>query len=194
MAFDLHTGALILGALAVLVALLGGALVRTAVLRGVLGIAGLALLAWGTLPYLSRTPPAVAVSAPQPAAAPAAPAAPTPTSLPGAPGRAAAAAIEDCNAPNPPSIPDGLKASRAEMVAAHTTFQNYDAATKTYTVCVDAVVDKVTRQFPQAGADELQTVKVLGLGAHNQVIDQEQALADQFNAQVKAFKAKHPGS
>jgi len=190
MAFDLHTGALILGALAVLVALLGGALLRAATLRGVLGIAGLALLAWGALPYLSRPQPALAASAPQPAAAPAAQ---TPASLPGAPGRAAAAAIEDCNAPSPPTVPDGSKASRAEMVAAHTTFQNYDAATKTYTVCVDAVVDNVTRQFPQAAAQDLQTVKVLGLGAHNQVIDQEQALADQFNAQVKAFKARHPG-
>ena len=191
MAFDLHTGALILGALAVLLALLGGALLRAAALRGVVGIAGLALLAWGALPYLTRPQAGLPVSAPQPAAVQAA--STPPEALPGAPGRAAAAAIEDCNAPSPATVPDGSKVSKAEMVAAHTAFQNYDAATKTYTDCVDAVVEKITQQFPQAGADDLKTVKTLGIGAHNTVIDQEQALADQFNAQVKAFKALHPG-
>jgi hypothetical protein len=189
MAFDLHTAALIAGALAVLVALLGGALLRAGALRGVVAIAGVALLAWGGLPWLSHPQPATAVTEPAPVAQ-----APTaPTSLPGAPGRAAAAAIEDCNAPSPPTVPDAAKASRAEMVAAHTAFQAYDAATKTFTGCVDAAVDRITRQFARAGADELNTVKVLGLGAHNQAIDQEQALADQFNTQVRAFKAKHPG-
>ena len=189
MAFDLHTGALILGALALLVALLGGALLRAAALRGVVGVAGLALLASGALPYLSRPQPQL--SAPPPAGGRVAPTAPS--ALPGAPARAAAAAIEDCNAPSPPAVPDGLKVSKAEMVAAHTAFQSYDSATKTYTVCVDAAVEKIAQQFPQASADELHTVKVLGFGAHNTVIDQEQALADQFNAQIKVFKAKHPG-
>ncbi len=190
MAFDLHTGALILGALALLLALFGGALVRAAALRGVLGIAGLALVLWGALPHLSRPQRPASVSAPQavaPAAAAAAPA------LPGAPARAAAAAMEDCNAPDPPAVPDGAKVSKAEMVAAHTAFQKYDAATNAYAACVDAVVVKVTQQFPGADADELKTVKVLGIGAHNTVIDQEQALADQFNAQLKTFKARHPG-
>src|SRR5579863_3734775 len=189
MAFDLHTGALILGALAVLVALLGGALLRSGALRGVLAIAGAALIAWGALPYLSRAQPLVSVNPPPPVAAQATPAPP----LPGEPARAATVAFEDCSVPNPPTLPDGARASKAEMVAAHTEFQKYDAATNTYTACVDAAVEKITRQFPQATAEDLRTVKVLGIGAHNTVIDQEQALADQFNAQLKAFKARHPG-
>jgi hypothetical protein len=195
MAFDLHTAALIVGALALLVALLGGALLRTGAVRGIVAIAGVAVLAWGALPYLAHPQPPVPTSELGPTAAQptAAQPAASPPPLPGAPGRAAAAAIEDCNAPNPPAVPDAAKASRAEMVAAHTAFQAYDAATKTYTGCVDAAVDRISQQFAQAGADELNTVKVLGLGAHNQAIDQEQALADQFNAQVRAFKAKHPG-
>jgi hypothetical protein len=189
MAFDLHTAALIAGAAAVLLALLGGAFLRAAALRGVLGIAGIALLAWGVLPYLSHPQPLVSVNPPpeplQPAAAP--------PPAPGAPARAATEALEDCNLPNPPAVPDGSRVTKAQMVAAHTAFQAYDAATNTYTHCVDAVVDRITAQFPQASAEDLQTVKVLGIGAHNTAIDQEQALADQFNAQIKAFKAKHPG-
>jgi hypothetical protein len=194
MTFDLHTAAVIVGALAVLVALLGGALLRAGALRGVVGIAGVALLAWGALPYFARpSPPAPTPTPTSDLGHMSAQPATTPPTLPGAPGRAAAAAIEECNAPNPPAVPDAAKASHAEMIAAHTAFQAYDTATKNYTGCVDAAVDKITQQFAQAGADELNTVKVLGLGAHNQAIDQEQALADQFNAQVRAFKAKHPG-
>jgi hypothetical protein len=190
MAFDLHTAALIVGGLAVLVALLGGALLRAGAVRGVVAIAGVALLAWGALPWLA---PHAQPAAPLAVVTPAAPAPSTPAALPGAAGRAAAAAIEDCSAPSPPAVPDAAKASHAEMVAAHTAFQAYDAATKTFTGCVDAAVDRISQQFAQAGADELHTVKVLGIGAHNQAIDQEQALADQFNTQVRAYKAKHPG-
>jgi hypothetical protein len=191
MAFDLHTGALIVGALAVLLALLGGSFLRAVALRTVLGIAGIALVAWGVLPYLSRPQPLVSVN-PPPAPVQAAPSPPAPP-LPGAPAQAATEALEDCSLPNPPSVPDGAKVSKAQMVAAHTAFQAYDAATNNYTHCVDAVVEKITAQFPRASAQDLQTVKVLGIGAHNTAIDQEQALADQFNAQIKAFKAKHPG-
>lgn len=190
MALDLHTAALVVGALAVLAALLAGALLRSGAVRAVVAVAGLALLAWGALPFFPHAPPVTPLGSLT--AAPA-PAAPRTTVEPGTPGRLAAAAIEDCHLPDPPQVPDAAKASRSEMVAAHSAFQAYDSATKTYTGCVDAAVDKITVQFAQAGADELNTVKVLGLGAHNTAIDQEQALADQFNVQVRAFKAKHPG-
>jgi len=36
-------------------------------------------------------------------------------------------------------------------------------------------------------------LKTLHNGAHNTAVDQEQAVADQLNEQVRVFKAKHPG-
>jgi hypothetical protein len=42
-------------------------------------------------------------------------------------------------------------------------------------------------------AEELQMLKTLHNGAHNTAVDQEQAVADQLNEQVRVFKAKHPG-
>lgn len=190
---DLGTAALILGAILLLAALLGGALFKSSAakpVRLILGVAGAALLVYAGLPYLTRSQPAAAL-VPAPLAAPAAPAAAS--ALPGDPQRAVIVALEDCNAPSAPSVPDAAKATRTEMIAAHTAFQQYDAATNAYTHCVDAASDKVLKEFPQASEAELQTVKVLSVGAHNTVIDQEQALADQFNVQVKAFRAKHPG-
>jgi phage-related minor tail protein len=106
----------------------------------------------------------------------------------------AIAALQDCTAATPPAVvPDGGKASREEMVAARTAFQQYDAATNTFLKCVDVAIDGVTKQFPQASAEELQMLKTLHNGAHNTAVDQEQAVADQLNEQVRVFKAKHPG-
>lgn len=190
---DLGTAALILGAILLLAALLGGALFKSSAakpVRLILGVAGAALLVYAGLPYLTRSQPAAAL-VPAPLAAPAAAAAAS--ALPGDPQRAVIVALEGCNAPSAPSVPDAAKATRAEMIAAHTAFQQYDAATNAYTRCVDAASDKVLKEFPQASEAELQAVKVLSVGAHNTVIDQEQALADQFNVQIKAFRAKHPG-
>lgn len=199
MPLDLGTAALTLGALLLLAALFGGAFLKFSAAKAVrliLGVAGAALLLYGALPYLTRAPaPAAAVSGslatPPPTPSPAAPAAAT--ALPGDPQRAVTVALEDCNIPNPPTVPNARTATRTEMIAAHAAFQAYDAATNAYTSCVDAATDKVLKQFPQASEADVQTVKVLGIGAHNTVIDQEQALADQFNVQVKAFRAKHPG-
>ena len=104
-------------------------------------------------------------------------------------------ALQDCVvASPPPEPPDGKKASEEEMLAVRTAFQQYDAATNSYVKCVDLTIAHVTQQFPSASPADLQTLRTLGTGAHNTAIDQEQALADQLNAQVRAFKAKHPGS
>ncbi|SRR5579883_2103623 len=156
--------------------------------RALAGLAGAALLFFGAQPYFSA--PHVeraAALAPVPA-----PAAPT-TSLPGEPGRAATAALEDCVLPSGPSIPDGSKATKSEMLAARAAFVEYDKATSAYAACVDAAIDRIGKQFPDATDLDKQTLRVLGTGAHNTAIDQEQALADRMNAQVREFKAKHPG-
>ena len=42
-------------------------------------------------------------------------------------------------------------------------------------------------------AEEREMLKTLHNGAHNTAVDQEQAVADQLNEQVRVFKAKHPG-
>jgi hypothetical protein len=104
-------------------------------------------------------------------------------------------ALQDCVVASPPPVPpDGKKASEEEMLAARTAFQQYDAATNSYVKCVDLTIAHITQQFPTASPTDLRTLRTLGDGAHNTAIDQEQALADQLNAQVRAFKATHPGS
>jgi hypothetical protein len=107
----------------------------------------------------------------------------------------ATTALEACPVSTAPAIPDGAKASTAQMAAAHSAFQAYDAATNTYTHCVDATVDRIAAQYKgKVPESDLESLAAFAARVHNTTIDQEQAVADQFNTQVRAFKAKHPGA
>jgi hypothetical protein len=129
----------------------------------------------------------------------AAAAAPAPPASPAAPSvdlvQLASSALEDCPESTAPQIPDGTKASSAQMKAAHAAFQAYDASINNYTKCVDAAVARIAAQYKgTASAEDIQSLEAFGGRAHNTAIDQEQAVADQFNTQLRAFKAKRPGA
>lgn len=125
------------------------------------------------------------------AAPPAPPASPPPLSVDLV--QVATSALQDCPEATAPKVPDGSKASSAQMMAAHAAFQAYDAATNSYTKCVDAAVDRISAQYKGSASDaDIQSLQAFGSRAHNTAIDQEQAVADEFNAQLRAFKGKHP--
>ena len=188
---DLRVGALALGALLVLAAVLaprlrgaatGG---RAAAWRRVaLAVAGAALLGWGVIGSLgSRSPSPVA---PAPTAKPA----PAPDLV-----EAASVALQACPRATAPGVPDGTTASRDEMAAATAAFKSFDTATNSYIQCVDAAIDHIAGQYAAvASQDDLHSLKEFGIVAHNTAIDQEKAAVDQFNAQIRAYKAKHPQS
>ena len=82
---------------------------------------------------------------------------------------------------------------RAAAAAAHTAFQAYDTATNNYTHCVDAAVERIVAQYKgTASPADIQSLEAFGNKAHDTAIDQEQAIGDQFNAQIRTFKARHP--
>jgi hypothetical protein len=177
---------LIIGCLLLLVALLGGAIgggrmrtVNATRVRILIALVGVALLA---APFLYRASH-VAGRAP-PAAAPPPPAPPKPNN----PLVVATAAIEKCPLGVAPTIPDAATATREQMLAARKDFQAYDEITKAYAKCVDDAVEQVGKQFPDASG----TLQEFATTAHNTAINQEQAVADELNAQLRAYKAKHP--
>jgi hypothetical protein len=178
---------LVIGCLLLLVALLGGAIgggrMRTANAtraRIVIALVGVVLLA---APYLYRASH-VAGGPAQSAAAPP----PPPPPKPNNPLVVATAAIEKCPLGVAPTIPEAATATREQMLAARKEFQAYDEVTKAYAKCVDDAVEQVGKQFPDASA----TLQEFAATAHNTAINQEQAVADELNAQVRAYKAKHP--
>jgi hypothetical protein len=193
MLFELRIGALVLAALLLLAAVLGarifGDSLRTrggSYFRAAAAVAGAALIIWAAVSYMGSQPQ----PQPQLAAAPPAPLPPT-IDLIGS----ASAAVADCPVATPPSVPDGATASLKQMTAARTAFQAYDGATNSYVHCVDSAIDRIAKQFAkEASQDDLHSLQTFGERAHNTAIDQEQSVADQFNSQVRAYKAKHPKS
>jgi len=187
---ELRIGALAIGAVLLLGALFapllpGGRLrnLGRTWMRAALAAAGAAVLGWGWISFIGSRPPAPATSA-----APSTPA-PAPVDLVDIASRA----LQSCPRATPPAVPDGGKASGEAMVAARSIFQAYDSATNAYVQCVDTTVDGIARQYAGAATqDDLHALREFGLSAHNTAIDQERAIADQFNAQIRTYKAKHP--
>ena len=153
-------------------------------------IAGAVLIAWGVM-YLRNTRSQAAAATTATAQAAASATSPEPVSIDLV--QIATDALQSCPESTPPQVPDGAKASAAAMAAAHTAFQAYDAATNNYTKCVDAAVERIAAQYKAtASAADIQSLQAFGNNAHNTAIDQEQAVADQFNTQLRTFKARHP--
>jgi hypothetical protein len=182
---------IVLGAVLILAAIASGWLPGRAagttvgrVCRALAGVAGAALIAWALLSHLAPggwlrgTPAGDATPHRGPTAADLV--------------RSASTALQACPAATAPAVPDGATASLQDMEAADTAFHAYDAATNSYTKCVDAAVERVGKQFTNVvdGAD-LEALTVFGTRAHNVAIDQEQTAVDQFNRQLQIYKAKH---
>jgi len=181
---------LVIGCLLVLVALLGGAIggnrMRSANATRVRILIALVGVVLAASPYLYRAShvsrePAAAAAAPPPA-----------PPKPDNPMQVATAAIEKCSLGTAPAVPDARTATLEQMEAARTAFQAYDSTTKAYAQCVDDALDQVLKQFPDAAPEMQNSLKMLALMAHNTAIEQEQAVANQLNAQVRAFTSKHP--
>ena len=176
---------LVIGGLLLLVALLGAAVggqrmrtVNATRVRILIALVGVLLLA---APFVYRAShvtgaPAQSVAVPPPPA------------KPDNPLLVATAAIEKCPLGIAPTIPNAATATREQMLAARKDFQAYDEVTKGYAKCVDDAIEQVGKQFPDASA----TLQEFATTAHNTAINQEQAVADELNAQLRAYKAAHP--
>jgi hypothetical protein len=98
-------------------------------------------------------------------------------------------AFADCAAPeNNVQIPDGTTATREEMIAAQKAVQGYDAMVKTFTDCLQ----QEQQQKVEAGGDKAKLQKQYA-ELNNAWVEKVQQLADKFNAELKAYKAKAAG-
>ena len=102
---------------------------------------------------------------------------------------AATPALADCTAPVADiEIPDGSTATRDAMIAAQRAVKEYDKAVKTYGDCLmHEVVSKVAE-----GGDQLK-LRAEYDKMNNVEVDKLQKLADKFNQELRAFKARNAG-
>jgi len=104
----------------------------------------------------------------------------------------APAAYADCTYPQAPSqIPDGSTATLKEMVAAMQVVKNYNEEMTAYLSCIQLERDS---RVAAAGAtltkQQKQELEAIEVQKHNAAVDQLQTVANQFNTQVKIFKAR----
>jgi len=103
-----------------------------------------------------------------------------------------AAAQAECIKPDPVVvIPDGRTATQDELIEAQAAFKTYDGKVKAFVDCLNAQERAVL--VDRAGdldKDEAQEIHERYAGQVNEIVAYEEGLAEQFNAQIKAFKAR----
>jgi len=192
MSADFRIALLVLGAVLLIAAVFAGQIFRRALgaralaaARAALGVAGAAVIGWTIWSSQWAThPKPVAVAA---------------SALASPDERRidligpASSTLADCPVATAPPLPDGATATLKQMTEARAAFKAFDAATNNYTQCVDEMVVRVAEHAPPSTSKaDLQALSTFATSAHNTAVDQEQAFADQFNAQVRAYNAKHP--
>ena len=88
-----------------------------------------------------------------------------------------------CEYPADVALPDGAKATEAEMNAAAAVVKKYIADMDAYMACLD------TEQAALPVEQKTPETKALHVKRHNAAVDAEEAIAARFNEQIKAFKA-----
>jgi hypothetical protein len=108
----------------------------------------------------------------------------------------AAPAFADCTAPTiNVTVPEGAKATKEDLVATQRTLKELNVAVADFTTCLQNERDAKIA----AGGDSLSDAARQKISAEyntrgNAAIDKLQKIADKFNLEVRAYKAKQPAT
>ena len=113
---------------------------------------------------------------------------------------AAGSAHANCSYPKAPdNIPDGNTATLEQMVAAQKAVKQFDTDIGAYTACLKLESDDAKKQFDPNETDpkkkeeqkkKLEEIERVQIQKHNAAVEEDEALAQRFNEQIKVFKAK----
>ena len=101
-----------------------------------------------------------------------------------APDSASGELTDKCVYPQQPSIPNGSKASEAELVDAQKRMKAYLAEGNEFIACLDNIETTWTEE-------EAVEKKPIAIMFHNRVVDDMNEVAELFNSAVRAFKGKN---
>ena len=107
---------------------------------------------------------------------------------------AAATAQADCTYPRAPDkIPDGVTASKDEMVAAKNDVSRYNNEMNAYLDCIKLEIQAIPKDAKMSKDDKAKAEaqeKLLDQ-KNNAAVDELQSVATRFNEQLKIWKAKN---
>ncbi|HEY2591191.1 MAG TPA: hypothetical protein VGI35_06325 [Steroidobacteraceae bacterium] len=109
---------------------------------------------------------------------------------------AGAEAHAACTHPMPPGkIPDGATASKQDMINGMMAVRAFDQAIKAYTDCLKLEHDTAVSKIDPTDASKAKTEKGqldnVWAKKNDAAVDEDSALAKQFNDQVKVYKEKN---
>jgi hypothetical protein len=93
----------------------------------------------------------------------------------------AAQLVGDCEPPAAPTIPDGASAAMDAMVAGQTAVREFVAAAEGHLECLAKIIDDEARASEQRSA---------AIAEHNRTVSAMEQSANDFNAQLRIFKAR----
>lgn len=103
---------------------------------------------------------------------------------------AAGAAQATCIYPRAPDrVPDGKTATFEEMAAAQTAVRQFNEDINSYNACLDMEMSALEKSG-QYDENRLAELRAMQAKKNNAAVDEVQALADQFNEQLRIFKSR----
>ena len=95
-------------------------------------------------------------------------------------------ALSDCNYPKMNiDIPNGATATMEQMVAAQTSFKDYNADMNAYLDCLDKELSQVSEEL-----DIYPEIKKVNNQKYDDAVDVLTNAADEWNEAVRAYKAQ----
>jgi cyclophilin family peptidyl-prolyl cis-trans isomerase len=95
--------------------------------------------------------------------------------------QSAAQLVDDCVPPETPTVPDGSAATTEAMVATQAHVREFVGAGEIYLACLATVIDNEQRTAEDRNA---------AIGEHNRMVAAMEQIAEDFNAQIRVFKAR----
>ena len=95
-----------------------------------------------------------------------------------------------CDYPERPSIPDGVTASKDELLAAKDAIQQFIADVDSYLQCIESEEQSAVAELDNPSAEEIQRREEM-LNKKFDAANQEKALlGEQFNQQIRLYNAR----
>lgn len=96
-----------------------------------------------------------------------------------------------CDYPSrPDSMPDGATASKEEMLAGVAMINDYQGAMSDYLACIEADQVVADQAIDETDADAKQQNNEMFNKKYNAAVDEQTLFVEEFNAQIRAYKAK----
>lgn len=98
------------------------------------------------------------------------------------------AIAKDCAYPEMIDVPDGGSATEDEMLAGQKRVKKYIAAMEDYLNCLQ---EDLQERAAGMNEEEIAEQRALTDSRHNAAVDDMEAVANEFNAAVRAYKANN---